>query len=108
MPTPTELRAEFERRVLQLPDVSVGLWKDADLVCIFYGENELAHFHGETVLDLRLSPKIIREEKLSRLVSTRIHPQRSQNSRWIGVELETWDDIDVLVQLVRRGCVEVS
>lgn len=87
-----------------MPNVELGTWKDTDLVCVFFGGKEIAHFHGETILDLRLSPKIIRQEQVSRAVSTRIHPARSKNSRWICVEFNSPAEIDKLLHLVSRAC----
>ena len=103
----TELRQDVERRLLDLPDVTLGRWKDTDLICVFYRGKEFAHFHGDSILDLRLSTKIIRDEQLTRAVSARIHPKRSQNSRWIGIEFRTSADIDRLLHLVVRACDEL-
>lgn len=65
---------------------------------------EFAHFHEVNILDIRLSPKIIREEHLSRSVSEQIHPNRSRNSRWICLAFHTRPDIDRLMHLVGRVC----
>ncbi len=106
--TPAGLRMVFERRLLELPQVTLKPWKETELICVFFGNKEFAHFHGQTILDLRLSVKIIREEQLSRDVSARIHPNRSQNSRWICFELKSPADVDRLLHLVQRACDELS
>ena len=107
-PTPSDLRQALERRLETLPKVTLDRWKDTDLVCLFFDGKQFAHFHGETILDLRLTPKIIRDAQLSRAVSARIHPNRSQNSRWIGIEFKSDADIDKLIDLVRKACDEVA
>ena len=98
------LRQSLEDKLQEIQGLTIGRWKDTDLVCLFYHGKEVAHFHGDTILDLRLSSKIIREEQLSRAVSAQIHPKRSQNSRWIGVAVTTEDDVPTVVHLVRRAC----
>lgn len=103
----TDLRAKLERRLKDIPGLKIELWKDTDLVCLFFEGKDFAHFHGKTVLDIRLSPKIIREEGLSRDVSHQIHPNRSKNSRWIGVELKSEDDVREITHLVERACNEL-
>ena len=104
----SDLRQELERRLLAMPSVALDTWKDTGLVCVFFGKKEFAHFHGDNILDLRLTPKIIREEQLSRSVSAEIHPNRSQNSRWIGIEFNSRSDIDTLLHLVRRACEDMA
>lgn len=101
-------RNKLEHRLSKMSDIAVRPWKDTELICVFYRGKEFAHFHGDAVLDIRLSPKIIRDERLSREVSERIHPNRSKNSRWICVEVESDADIEKLVQLVGRACEELK
>jgi len=105
---PNALRQEFERRLLEMPKIAIDTWKDTDLVCVFFGEKEIAHFHGDTILDLRLSAKIIRQERLPRDVSEQIHPKRSENSRWICVAFENHAEIDKLLHLVSLACEEAG
>lgn len=104
--TQQDIKETLVKRLSEQPDLEVALWKDTDLSCVFYKGKELAHFHGDDVLDIRLSPKIIREEGLPRAVSADIHPNRSQNSRWIGVQFGNTDDIERVLKLVERACAE--
>ena len=104
----SELRAKFEAHLKDLEGVTIDVWKDTELVCLFYHGKEFAHFHGENILDIRLSQKIIRQEQLTRSVSNKIHPNRSQNSRWIGYELTHDEDVETLVRLVKLACDELG
>ena len=104
----SDLRKEFEQRLKEMPQVRLDTYKDTELVCIFFGEKEFAHFHGDNILDLRLTPKIIREEGLSRSVSARIHPNRSPKSRWICIEFSTPSEVDKLLHLVARACDDMA
>jgi hypothetical protein len=104
----SELRAKLERRLEDIPGLTVDCWKDTDLVCLFFEGKDFAHFHGDDILDIRLSAKIIRQEGLSRSVSNQIHPGRSQNSRWIGVEIKNENDLRKVVRLVEQACGELG
>ena len=101
------LRTELETRLTEIEGIEIATWRDTQLVCVFFDGRDFAHFHGDDILDIRLSVKIIREERLSRSVSERIHPNRSQNSRWIGVEFKSASDVEKLVHLVKRACDEL-
>lgn len=104
----SELRAAFEERLTKLEGVTIDVWKDTELVCLFFHGKEFAHFHGENILDIRLSQKSIRQEQLTRSVSNKIYPNRSQNSRWIGYELTHDKDIETLLRLVNLACNELG
>ena len=103
-----ELRVKLEQCLKDIPGLKIDLWKDTDLVCLFFEGKDFAHFHGDRTLDIRLSQKIIRQEGLSRAVSSRIHPNRSKNSRWIGVEMKDENDVQKIVRLVKRACSELG
>lgn len=94
------------QRLKQMTDVDVAPWKDADLLCVFFRGRDFAHFHGDDVLDIRLTPKIIQQEQLPRKIATTRHPDRSKNSRWIEVEFHTESDVERVLLLVRRACAE--
>ena len=98
------MRATLETRLKALPDVTVAPWKDTDLVSVAHKGKEVGHFHGDDVIDLRLSPKVIRDEGLSRDISAAIHPDRPKTSRWIGVRFRTEADVTQIVRLVKLAC----
>lgn len=102
------LRLKFEEHLKEIPGLTIELWKDTELVCLFFHGKEFAHFHGARILDLRLSTKIIRQGQLGREVSAQIHPNRSKNSRWICVELQDESDIEKIIGLVELACGELG
>ena len=97
-------RQRLEDQLLALEGVTVAPWKDGQLICVTYRGKEVGHFHGQDVLDLRLLPKIIREEGLTRDVSKEIHPDRTLTSRWIGVRFGTAAEVEQVLRLARRAC----
>ena len=40
----SELRAKLERRLEDIPGLTVDCWKDTDLVCLFFEGKDFAHF----------------------------------------------------------------
>lgn len=99
-------RQSLEHQLKQIPGLTIDRWKDTHLICLFYNGKEVGHFHGDDILDLRLSPKIIRQEGLSRDISANIHPKRSQNSRWIGLEFRDETAVQDVIRLVQLACDE--
>ncbi|MCA9918459.1 MAG: DUF5519 family protein [Anaerolineales bacterium] len=97
------LREEFINRLLLIPDVTVERWKETDLLCVNYKGKEVAHFQTNTdcELDIRLSQKIIREERLTIPEASTSHPDRAKNSRWIIQNFQSTEDLDRLVRLVK-------
>ena len=96
----TPPRKLLEKRLNTIQGIHIDTWKDTELVCVFYEGKELGHFHGETILDLRLSQKIIRNRNISRDISKKIHPNRSANSIWVGIEFNNEEDVDRVVELI--------
>jgi len=103
-----ELRTLLETRLLAKPGITIDTWKDTDLVCVFFRSKDVAHFQSETVLDIRLTPKIIRDENLDRSVSAQFHPNRSQNSRWICIAFTNEAEVDRLLTLVDHAVHTLS
>lgn len=94
-------RQRLEAALLEIAEVSIRPYRDTDLICVLYRDREFAHFHGEDVLDIRLTPKIIRDYGMSREITKRFHPNRSPNSRWICLAIRTEDQLVQLKDLAR-------
>ncbi|SLN62712.1 hypothetical protein TRL7639_03513 [Falsiruegeria litorea R37] len=69
------LRHALEQQLTQIPGLTIDRWKDTHLICLNYLGREVAHFHGEDILDLRLSLKIIHQKGMSREVSVSHSPR---------------------------------
>ena len=57
--------------------------KHGDFSSFVFKGKEFAHFHGENTIDLRLTKKVIAEQKLSHPEISQSHPNRSPKSPWI-------------------------
>lgn len=74
----SKLRDELVKKLEKLPHVTVALWKDSDLLCVFFKGKEVTHFQNANELDIRLTPAIIKQENLLAPKNTRSHPDRSK------------------------------
>lgn len=100
-----DLRDDIEHRLSNLPDITVAPWKEGHhLVCVTYKGKEIAHFQARDVLDIRLTPKFITEQGLSRATDAQHHSERSPKSRWICVPFKTRTDVDRVMQLLDYAC----
>ena len=95
------LRKELTQKLNSIPDVNVNLWKDSDLLCVFYKGKEVAHFQGNNELDIRLTRAVIKREGLSPPKNTTSHLGRSKNSTWIVQGFRRSAHVDEMVRLVR-------
>lgn len=86
-----------------LQDVDVALYKDTELLCVFYKGKEVAHFQNESEIDLRLTPRIIKKEGLAPPEQSSSHPDRSKNSRWLVQAFHTEEDITKIIRLVQMA-----
>ena len=72
------LPKELTQKLNSIPDVNVNLWKDSDLLCVFYKGKEVAHFQGNNELDIRLTRAVMKREGLSPPKNTTSHLGRCQ------------------------------
>lgn len=68
---------------------------------IFYGEKEIAHFHHNNEIDVRLTKKVIKKEKLNHPTDSKIHRHRSPTSEWIEIRFNSAKDVDEAVRLFK-------
>ena len=92
----------MENELQALPEVKVGLWKDSELMCVFYRGKELAHFHDHEEIDVRLSQAFIKKESLTPLGDSKYHTDRAKKSRWMQCRFQTQTEAEALLALIRR------
>lgn len=98
----SSIRKTLENELKKLDAVDVRLWKDSDLMCVFFRDKEFAHFHDAEEIDIRLSQKFIKKEGLRPLEDSKYHPKRSQKSRWMQMRFRTKEDVSNLLSLIER------
>lgn len=95
------LQAQLIKRLENLPEIKIGLWKNTNLLCVFHKGKEIAHFQSEKEIDIKLTSIIIKRKGLQRPANTTSHSNRSKNSRWILHSIENRNDINKITELIQ-------
>ncbi|MBU6953316.1 MULTISPECIES: luciferase family protein [unclassified Hahella] len=74
---------------------------------LHYNGKEFAHFHHDHELDLKLTKKHIKKEKLMHPQDSTVHPKRSLNSQWIELRFHTQDEVNEVARLVKLAVSEL-
>ena len=97
-------KIKLMKKLETLPDITLEQWKDTELIGVLYKGKEVAHFQtgeeNELELDIRLTPKLIKEEKLTVPENSKSHPTRSKNSRWIVQSFASTNDFEKIIRLI--------
>ena len=99
----SKLRKSFVQELEKIPDVTEEISPDRKdgFSTLHYNQKEFAHFHNDNELDIRLSKKIISEQKLSHPPNSAKHPKRSGNSPWMEFKFIEDNDIENILRLVK-------
>ena len=98
MPT---LRHELVRKLEKLPGLEDRPSIVAGGSAIFYRDKEMAHFHNNNEIDVRLTKKVIRREGLTHPLGSKFHRHRSPNSEWIELRFRRASQLDEVVRLFK-------
>jgi len=93
------VRKDLEKRIIELPGVEQRPSRYGHGASYFTGGREIAHFHGETRMDVRLTKEEIRLRKEEGTLDPRIRT-RGPSAEWAEVHVETESDIPFAVGLV--------
>jgi len=96
-----KLRAELVKRLERISGLEDRPSKVAGGSAIFYRDKEIAHFHHDNEIDVRLTRKIIRREGLNHPTDSKIHKHRSPSSDWIELRFKKPEDLDVGIWLFK-------
>lgn len=96
-----KLKATLVRKLEKIPGLQDRPSKVAGGSAIFFKEKEIAHFHHDNEIDVRLTKKIIKKEGLNHPTDSKIHRHRSPASEWIEIRFKKSQDVDEVVRLFR-------
>ena len=68
---------------------------------IFYRDKEIAHFHSDSEIDVRLTSKIIRAEGLEHPRGSKFHATRAKGSQWIELQFHKVEDLPEIARLFK-------
>lgn len=95
-------RQTLETALSALPDVSIEPYKDTALICVLYRGREIAHFHDQQEIDIRIPTKFARRANLGEPLTSGRHPNRSKKSIWRIMRFHNQDDVTALVALFEQ------
>jgi hypothetical protein len=85
-----------------------GLDERASIVAggsaLFYNDKEIAHFHSDNEVDVRLTKQLIKREALSHPTDSKVHPNRAASSQWMELRFHKTTDIAKIVRLFKLAC----
>lgn len=86
----------------KIPGIDVHLWKlDRDFMVIDFKGKEVAHFHGNNELDVRLSPDFVKREGLTHAPDRIGHPNRKNGGTWLVVRFTRKSHLAEMLRLVK-------
>ena len=95
-------RTELERYLLDIPGLVRGRSRYGHGPSYFVGGLEVAHFHGDERMDVRLTRELIRERKSEGEFDGRVRT-RGPSADWVEVQVAGVQDIPLAVSLVEAA-----
>lgn len=95
-------RAGLERRLQDLPLLTRRKSRFGDSQSYFLADREIAHFHGDERMDVRLTRERIRELKADGALDSRVRT-RGPSADWASVRVSDAGDVPLAVQLVEEA-----
>ena len=92
-------REELERKLGGIPDLISRRTRFGHGEAYLVGGREIAHFHGDGGMDVRLTRQRIRELKIDGLLDPRVRT-RGPTADWATVPLSEEQDISLALELV--------
>ena len=82
--------------------------KNGEFVSYIFKNKEFAHFHGNSIIDLRLTKKVIAEEGLQHLKQSEQHPTRSPKSPWIELEFTNKQQMQTVFNYIKLALAQIK
>ena len=93
------VRKDIERKLREIPGLSRRRSRFGDAYSFFVGDREIAHFHGDGRMDIRLTRQLIRERKADGALDPRVRT-RGPSADWATVPLDEVRDLALALELV--------
>lgn len=96
-----KLRSDLVKKLSRIKGLEDRPSRVAGGSAIFYKNKEIAHFHDDHEIDVRLTKKIIKKEGLNHPSNSKIHRHRSPSSEWIEIRFKKPADVAEVVRLFK-------
>ena len=97
----SKLKNTLVKKLEMIPGLEDRPSKVAGGSAIFYKGKEIAHFHHDGEIDVRLTKKVIRKEGLNHPSDSKIHKHRSPSSEWIEIRFQNAEDVKEVIRLFK-------
>ena len=99
-----KLRKMLINELEKILGIDVHLWRpDRDFMVVDYKGKEVAHFHGNNELDVRLSLQVVKREGLTHATDRVGHLNRKNGGTWLIVRFTRKSHIAEMLRLVRMA-----
>lgn len=96
------LRKKLTEKLIKQPGIDIRYWKpDHHLLVIYHNDREIAHFHGNNELDIRLSREFVKREGLTHAPNRIGHPERKNGGRWLIVRFTRQSHLTEIERLIK-------
>jgi hypothetical protein len=93
------VRGELEAKLVQVPGLTRRLSRWGNGHAYFVADREIAHFHGNERMDVRLTKEVIRERKDGDGFDARVRT-RGPSAEWASVRVTGPRDLPFAISLV--------
>lgn len=100
--SPTPVRDALEAQLRSLPGVTRRASRHGDSYSYFVGGREIAHFHGDERIDVRLTKERIRELRAHGAFDARV-TTRGPSAEWVAIQVRTRADLPAIVHWVEEA-----
>jgi hypothetical protein len=95
-------REELEVRLQQIPELGRRPSRYGDSFSYFVADREIAHFHGDGRMDVRLTRERIRLHKAEQPFDERVRT-RGPSADWVAVRVSEPGDVALALELVEEA-----
>lgn len=96
------VRSDLEALLTQLPGLTRQRSRFGDAYSYFLGAREIAHFHGDGRMDVRLTHQRIRQMKMEGSLDARVRT-RGPAAEWATVALGEARDVALALEMVEEA-----
>ena len=98
---PMHPRPTLDARLRLIAGVIAKPSRFSDIDSYWVGGTEIAHFHSDDTLDVRLTHQEIRARVAALRADPRVELRQSKDADWLAVRFATLEDVEFAVDLVR-------
>ena len=99
-----QFRKLLVQNLLEIEGVEERASKVAGGSALFYKGKEIAHFHNDHEIDVRLTKKVIEKEGLTHPSDSEVHSNRKPGSQWFEIRFRNAGQVKETVRLFRIAC----